>query len=840
MPSTDLHNLSQKKDKLVSTHSHLEQEDLLHAVAGKVYFDKDRPDRYMLLIYSFPESLIENETVAFRNLMLLGFFVLTFLLGIIMYVMLKKIFSPLTQLTNGASAIAEGRHDIEFPKGTSDEVGYLVSAFQYMLKGITSQEQKVATLYEELKRSEVYANHIIESTPQGIIVADTNGQIVRVNKIVLLMFGYDEDEILGQSVELLMPEKFIPDHRINYVNYLNRKDSKPRIMGENHNLTARCKDGSEIAVEIGISPMRLDDKRYVVATIADITERSAIEQELQIAATAFDSHEAMLVTDSQGDILRVNDAFTKVTGYSREEVIGKNPNILQSGRHSADFYHDMWERINQDGCWQGEIWDRRKNGEVYPKWATITSVSDKNGQVSNYVSIFSDISSVKKAQDQILELAYYDPLTGLSNRRRLVEYLERAMVESKRSNMFGALMFIDLDNFKIINDTLGHEQGDVLLKEVANRLTTALREVDIVARLGGDEFVVILHELESDGNRAMQYARHIGENLIRILAKPHILEGRSYVCTGSLGITMYYGNEVSIDEIFRSSDVAMYEAKKRGRNSLRFFDPEMQASLEKRSQMESDLRIALKKKQFVLYFQKQVDNEGRIIGMEALVRWAHPERGMISPSEFIPVCEDSGLIVPVGHWILTESCRTLSQWQQHDSMKHLKLAVNISIKEFMQDDFVSQVNLLVDEYGVHSDRLELEITESMAHDDLDALIEKMHQLKKTGISIAMDDFGTGYSSLSYLKKLPVDIIKIDRSFVDDLGVNANNESIVKTIAKAGESFGMDVLAEGVETEEQFRLLIEYGYKQFQGYYFGKPMTADKFEEEFQSIPRREK
>ncbi|OOY34433.1 hypothetical protein BOV90_00015 [Solemya velum gill symbiont] len=633
---------------------------------------------------------------------------------------------------------------------------------------------------EELKRSEVYANHIIESTPQGIIVADTNGQIVRVNKIVLLMFGYDEDEILGQSVELLMPEKFIPDHRINYVNYLNRKDSKPRIMGENHNLTARCKDGSEIAVEIGISPMRLDDKRYVVATIADITERSAIEQELQIAATAFDSHEAMLVTDSQGDILRVNDAFTKVTGYSREEVIGKNPNILQSGRHSADFYHDMWERINQDGCWQGEIWDRR------------------------------------------------------------IEYLERAMVESKRSNMFGALMFIDLDNFKIINDTLGHEQGDVLLKEVANRLTTALREVDIVARLGGDEFVVILHELESDGNRAMQYARHIGENLIRILAKPHILEGRSYVCTGSLGITMYYGNEVSIDEIFRSSDVAMYEAKKRGRNSLRFFDPEMQASLEKRSQMESDLRIALKKKQFVLYFQKQVDNEGRIIGMEALVRWAHPERGMISPSEFIPVCEDSGLIVPVGHWILTESCRTLSQWQQHDSMKHLKLAVNISIKEFMQDDFVSQVNLLVDEYGVHSDRLELEITESMAHDDLDALIEKMHQLKKTGISIAMDDFGTGYSSLSYLKKLPVDIIKIDRSFVDDLGVNANNESIVKTIAKVGESFGMDVLAEGVETEEQFRLLIEYGYKQFQGYYFGKPMTADKFEEEFQSIPRREK
>ncbi|OOZ14242.1 hypothetical protein BOW25_01860 [Solemya velum gill symbiont] len=247
--------------------------------------------------------------------------------------------------------------------------------------------------------------------------------------------------------------------------------------------------------------MRLDDKRYVVATIADITERSAIEQELQIAATAFDSHEAMLVTDSQGDILRVNDAFTKVTGYSREEVIGKNPNILQSGRHSADFYHDMWERINQDGCWQGEIWDRRKNGEVYPKWATITSVSDKNGQVSNYVSIFSDISSVKKAQDQILELAYYDPLTGLPNRRRLVEYLERAMVESKRSNMFGALMFIDLDNFKIINDTLGHEQGDVLLKEVANRLTTALREVDIVARLGGDEFVVILHELESDGNR---------------------------------------------------------------------------------------------------------------------------------------------------------------------------------------------------------------------------------------------------------------------------------------------------------------------------------------------------
>jgi diguanylate cyclase (GGDEF)-like protein/PAS domain S-box-containing protein len=804
---------------------------LMYVAAGKIHYDLTHPERFLGLMYAFPNALIKKETQSLRSLFVFGLLALLLLFGSFMFVMLRWIFSPLVELTNGARVIAEGGRDVVLPKKATGEIGDLVDAFQHMLNGITTHEQKVKTLYDKLKKSEAYASHIIESTPQGIIVVDADGLMVRVNHVTMSMFGYTQAEMLGEPVEILIADSSIIGHAAKRQDYQSNKAAEPKVMGFGQDLTAKRKDGSTYSVEIGLSPMQLEDKSYVVATITDISEHQTFERELRIAATVFDSNEAMFVTDAKANILRVNDAFLQTTGYSREEVIGKNPRILQSGRHTQEFYKNMWKCITQDGGWQGEIWDRRKNGEIYPKWATISSVTDKTGQVINYVSIFSDITAIKEAQDKVLQLAYFDSLTGLPNRRRLIEQLEKTLADSARNQSFGGLLFIDLDNFKVINDTLGHDQGDLLLKEVAKRLATILREVDTVARLGGDEFVIVLHELGDSREEAMSGARQVGEKLVAILRDPYSLKGSPYNCTGSVGISLFHGHEMGVDEILSSADVAMYEAKRLGRNGLRFFDPAMQASLEQRSQLESDLRVALKENQFVLFFQKLVDFEGKTIGAEALIRWNHPKRGMVSPFEFIPVCEESGLMVPVGQWILREACKTLSQWQQHDQLSALKLSVNISMKEFMQEEFVDQTRQIIEESGVKSAHLELEITESMAHLKIEDLVAKLHLLRAMGMTIAMDDFGTGYSSLSYLKKLPLDVLKIDQSFVKDLGVTTSDETIVQTIIKVGETFGLNVIAEGVETKEQFTLLKKYGCRRFQGYYFSPPKPIEIFERE---------
>ncbi len=557
--------------------------------------------------------------------------------------------------------------------------------------------------------------------------------------------------------------------------------------------------------------------------------------DFRIAAAAFESQESMLVTDADSVILRVNCAFTNVTGYTAEEVVGKTPRIFSSGRQDANFYAAMWESINQTGGWEGEIWNRRKNGEIFPEHLSITAVKDQNGIVTNYVASLADITVSKAANEEINHLAFYDTLTQLPNRRLLMDRLKQALASSARSGREGALLFIDLDNFKSLNDTLGHDVGDLLLQQVAQRLKSCVREGDTVARLGGDEFVVMLEDLSEHALEAAAQTETVGEKILATLNQPYQLAKHEHHSTPSIGVVLFSDHEQNQDELLKQADIAMYQAKKAGRNILRFFDPQMQDTITVRVALESDLRRAIsEQKQFQLYYQAQIDSSGRLIGAEALLRWQHPERGMVPPTEFIPLAEETGLILPLGHWVMTTACQQLAIWAAQPETAHLTLAVNISAKQICLPVFVDGVLALVDRFGVDPAKLKLEITESMLLGNVDDIIAKMTVLKARGINFSMDDFGTGYSSLQYLKRLSLDQLKIDQSFVRDIATDDSDKAIVRTIIAMAQGLGLTVIAEGVETEEQRQLLLNRGCTTYQGYLLGRPVPLAEFE---QSIPR---
>jgi diguanylate cyclase (GGDEF)-like protein/PAS domain S-box-containing protein len=561
----------------------------------------------------------------------------------------------------------------------------------------------------------------------------------------------------------------------------------------------------------------------------DISDRKKIEIDMRIAATVFESQEGMLVTDANNIILRVNRSFTNITGYTAEEVIGKNPRILQSGQQDANFYASMWKSINTTGSWQGEVWNRRKNGEVFPEHLTITAVKDQNGIISNYVATLTDITLSKAAVDKIEHLAFYDPLTGLPNRRLLQDRLKPALASSHRSGRQGALLFIDMDNFKILNDTLGHDMGDLLLQQVAQRLESCMREGDTVARLGGDEFVVMLEDLSEQTLEAAAQTEVIGHKILAILNQVYLLAMHEYRNTPSIGATLFNGQEQSIEELLKQADIAMYQAKASGRNALRFFDPQMQACITARVALEKDLRLALEEDQFILYYQPQVHHGGQIIGAEVLIRWQHPLRGLVSPADFIPIAEETHLILPIGQWVLKTACIQLKIWEGNEHTRHLQLAVNVSSRQFYQEDFVAQVAQILSQSAINPNMLKLELTESLVLDDIEDTIFKMNALRKIGVRFSMDDFGTGYSSLSSLKKLPLDQLKIDQSFVRDISIDQDDTIIVETIIAMANKLNIEVIAEGVETEAQRAFLEQHDCQLFQGYLFSKPVPIKQFE-----------
>ncbi|MDZ4141764.1 MAG: EAL domain-containing protein [Methylotenera sp.] len=566
-------------------------------------------------------------------------------------------------------------------------------------------------------------------------------------------------------------------------------------------------------------------------------ERNALIKKLgvelnyrKLAALVFENtSEGILITDEKAQILHVNRGFTKTTGYALADVVGKTPSILHSGRQSDEFYQTMWKTLRETGCWEGELWNRRKNGDVYPEWLHINAVCDADSKIVNYVGVFSDLGPNKKLQQELHQLAYFDPLTNLPNRRLLFDRLQQAVISSTRNHLHGAILFIDLDHFKTLNDTKGHNYGDLLLHEVAQRLQLCVREGDTVARLGGDEFVIMLEGLHSKITPAASQAEAIANKILTILNQVYSLDKHEYHGSASIGIGLFCGSQTSIEDLLKHADTAMYQAKADGRNTLRFFDPAMQVTLETRSTVESDLRQALAQQQFTLYYQTQVDHNHRIFGAETLLRWEHPQRGLVSPSEFIPFAEETGLIIPIGDFVLKTACTQLKTWQANAQTRDLTLAVNISVRQFRHPDFVEQVRSMLEQTGANPNKLKLELTESIIISDLADTIVKMLALKTLGVSFSMDDFGTGYSSLTYLKRLPFNQLKIDQSFIRDIATDLNDTAIVKTIIVMATALGLDIVAEGVETEAQLDLLKQYGCPAFQGYLFSKPLPLAEFE-----------
>jgi diguanylate cyclase (GGDEF)-like protein/PAS domain S-box-containing protein len=575
---------------------------------------------------------------------------------------------------------------------------------------------------------------------------------------------------------------------------------------------------------------------YAVHVFLQLREKS---RHLQLAASVFThANECITITDVEGRIVDVNPAFNRVTGFSREEVIGRNPRLLASGRHDKDFYAGMWRSLAETGQWQGEIWNRRKNGEVYPEWLSIATVYGENGEATSRIGSFFDISERKQNEAEINNLAFYDPLTQLPNRRLLLDRLRHSVASAARTSGQGAVLFIDLDHFKTINDTQGHAVGDMLLCEVARRLDACVREGDTVARLGGDEFVVMLENLSESAGDAVAQASAAGEKVLAALNQPYVLGNSTYHSTSSIGISLFRGREATVDDLLKRSDMAMYEAKMAGRNTLRFFDPAMQWALEARTALEADLRGALALNQFVVYYQIQVNAANRPIGAEALLRWAHPERGLVSPAQFIPMAEDTGLILSIGRWVLQSACAQIKAWESNALACDLQLAVNVSAHQFRQPDFVDQVKQELERAAAKADRLKLELTESAVLDDVDDTIAKMNALREIGVRFSMDDFGTGYSSLAYLTQLPLDQLKIDRSFVSTIETSRANAVIVQTIINMSITLGLQVIAEGVETEGQCAFLEHAGCRAYQGFLFSKALPLERFEALLQAAAER--
>lgn len=557
--------------------------------------------------------------------------------------------------------------------------------------------------------------------------------------------------------------------------------------------------------------------------------------DLRLAAKAFETQEAIMVTNAKREILRVNQAFTRITGYSAEEAKGQNPVMLKSERHNKQFYDDIWDAVARDKYWQGEIWHRRKNGEVYPEWCSITAVTDTEGQVTNYIVAFSDISRHKQAEAEIHSLAFYDPLTKLPNRRLMLERLSYMLNSSMRQHHHGAILFIDIDNFKTLNNIKGHDLGDLMLIEVANRLKGCVRIDDTVAGLGGDEFIAILEGLGAEHAQAVAQVETVVRKILIALNQPYFLRGHEYHSSASIGINLFSDKKVAVEELLKHADTAMHQAKASGRNSFRFFDPDMQAMMEARDTLENELRHALPQQQFKLYYQMQVDRSGHLTGAEVLLRWQHPGQGLVSPAQFIPVAEETGLILPIGTWVLETACAKIKAWESDSRTNRLCLSINVSARQFHQPDFVERVRQIILESAINPALIKFELTESLVLNNVNDSIIKMKALEEIGVHFSMDDFGTGYSSLAYMTQLPLAQVKIDQTFVQNIFKKPTDAVIVQAIIGMAGNLGMEVVAEGVETEAQYNFLKQHGCAVFQGNLFSKPVSVEEFEEKIEEF-----
>ncbi len=568
----------------------------------------------------------------------------------------------------------------------------------------------------------------------------------------------------------------------------------------------------------------LENIKQQLQRLADPTSCSeSIREKLLVGDVIYNNaSEGIVITDPSGKIQSVNPSFTHITGYLESEVIGNNPSILKSDRHDHQFYNKMWLSLRSMGTWQGEIWNRRKNGEIYPEWLVINSVYNEEGKITHHIGIFTDISQyVNKTLDMRAQ-PHYDSLTGLPNRLLLQDRLSFMINHARRNNQHMALLLLDLNRFKLINDTLGYQIGDILLQTIAERLKKCVRDVDAVFRLGDDEFAIILEEIAQQ-----QDAAKVATRILAFCAKPLQLGEHEIYVTTSIGISIFPTDGEEQETILKNAEAAMHRAKEMGINNYQHYMPAMNARAFEQLTLEHKLRKALKRNELVTFYQPQLDlSTGKISGMEALVRWKHPELGMISPAQFIPIAEETGLILPIGEWVLRTALKQAKEW--HNAYKPLVVSVNLSARQFQQQDLVSIVDDALREAGLPSELLELEITESLGMKNPEQTLITLGELKAMGVRIAIDDFGTGYSSLSYLKKFPIDTLKVDRSFVTDMPGDANDSAIVAAIIALAHSLKLTVIAEGVENGAQAEYLLELGCEKVQGYLYSPPVDAAAF------------
>jgi diguanylate cyclase (GGDEF)-like protein/PAS domain S-box-containing protein len=701
-----------------------------------------------------------------------------------------------------------------------DELADVARATRDMIHALALRERQRRSVEHQLRQSEQFFRDVAASAGEFVWEVDAARFFVHLSEPAAAVFGRPVEQLVGRNIY-----DFIPPSEHENVTRDSRTQALSSAPYRRFLIPILRPDGEWRWLAFSGMPIR--DENGVATgsyrgTAEDVTNRRRTEEELVLAEKVFaNSNQAILITDAKATILTVNPAFTEITGYAAEEAVGKNPAAFASGRHDAAFYAAMWNELKRSGAWAGEVWDRRKNGEVYPKWVSINAVCERgSGAVTHYVAIFSDITERKENEARIEHLAYHDPLTGLPNRFALQARLMQSLADARRNETRVALMFVDLDRFKTINDSLGHDVGDQLLIAVARRIGATLRESDTVARLGGDEFVIVVPGVDSP-----EAAARVAEKIIERVNEPLALAGHTLHTSPSIGIGMFPDDGSNAETLMKNADIAMYYAKQHGRNTYHFFAADMNTVASERLLLETQLRAALERQEFSLVYQPQLNLvTGALIGIEALARWNHPDRGLVLPEKFIPLAEETGLIVPLGAWVIETACRQAAAWSVA-GMPPVRMSVNLSAHQLRDRSLVHHVADTLDRTGLPADRLELEITESAMATNSEQSIEVLRSLRDLGVRLAVDDFGAGFSSLAYLKRLPISRLKIDRSFVMDMEHSANDVAIAHGIVALANTMGLSVTAEGIETPAQLDILKSFGCGEGQGFLFSRPVAA---------------
>lgn len=659
---------------------------------------------------------------------------------------------------------------------------------------------------------------ILDMLNTGIVLYDAQtGAIRDCNKTAALLFGLTVDHFKTLNFAALHLEPSAADAFTSLGEM--ELQSRDQFFTE---WPLRRADGSVFPAELRLRPHRIEGEALYLLTIDDLTRQQEYEDSLALAQQVFDNAaEAVMITDAENRIVRINSAFTRITGWTAEESLGRNPSFLSSGKQSPEFYREMWQTLSEAGVWQGEVVNRRRSGQYYPEWLSISTVRNRQGKVTHYLAIFSDISERKRAEGLIHRYSWFDSLTDLPNKALLIDRINQAIIAAQNEGKPLYLLAFNLNRLKHINDSLGHNIGDEVLKIVAQRLVKATREGDTVSRVTGDDFVVVVPRL-SQPHRAINLA----ERLVESINAPMDIQGNAIHITANAGLSVFPADGTEPDTLLMNADAALNHSRTQGQNKIAFFEPHMNAAILEKINLQGELTAALANRQFLLHFQPQLDLQTqRLTGVEALIRWQHPERGLVSPAVFIPAAEELGLIVQIGDWVIDEACRSLARWRQR-GLTELCVAINLSAHQFAHTNLVQTVRDAIVRHGVPPERIELEITEGVAMHDADEVLTRLHELKAIGVQISIDDFGTGYSSLAYLMRFPVDKLKIDQSFVRDMGNSSEADSIVRAIVALAHGLSLAVIAEGVETDAQLDRLKHIGCNEIQGYLLSRPLSFD--------------